>query len=80
MLENWERIEILVEAQEKLGEVIDLIRRAVDDTILETPADAYLIPELKMAQTRNHEYLGRRTNLDELIQALEEISNEDNEA
>lgn len=74
-MDHDERIDTLRDAQDLLGEVIDLIERAIHGTELEPLAYSYLIPALKMAQTQDHEYLGSQTaNLDELIHALKEMA------
>ncbi len=73
MYTQEDRIEMLLDAQEQLGEVISLIKDAVRGTDSEHYAGSYVIPTLLMAKNEEHGYLGSQpANLDELIAAFED--------
>ncbi len=73
MLDLQERLELLEEARKAIYEAADLIEQAVWNTELEAFAASYVIPALKMAASRDHEYLGSQpANIDELIAGITE--------
>jgi hypothetical protein len=57
-MNTQDRINNLQEAQDLIREAIDLIESALRGTDSENHADAYLIPQLKMAISDDHGYLG----------------------
>lgn len=67
-----ERIAHLDEAKTLIDEAIQHIKMAVAGTYLEPPVKAYVIPLLIRIATRDHQWLGSQTNLDDLIDALNE--------
>ncbi len=68
-----ERVEDLEDAREALVQAIELIEQATRHTPVESYADAYIIPTLRMCASDDHTYLGHQpANIDELICALED--------
>jgi len=67
-----ERIECIDDAQEKLGEVIELIEKAVSGLGIEGMTRAYLIDHLKIYHTNSHGFLSNDPNLDRLREQLED--------
>lgn len=65
-----ERIEQLMDAQEKLREAVELIRQATRGTTMEERARRTIIAHLEMATDDNHSWLGAETNLDDLISEI----------
>lgn len=76
-LTNEERVDQLVEAQEKLREVIELLEDALKGTSEERYADAYLIGHLK-ARLGSDEY-GGDDNIQRYIDKFIEAGNDDTE-
>lgn len=65
-----ERAELAREAQEKLLEAIDLLRRAVNGHPTERNTKAYIIDHLRIMASSDHSFLSRDKNLDEVIEEL----------
>jgi hypothetical protein len=64
----------LIDAQEKLGEVIELVEfycRATHDR----NAEVYLLSRLKITQSKNSEYMSHDLSLDDLIARLDDELN-----
>ncbi len=76
-MDTNERVSMLEEAQGLLEEAVSLIRQAVRGTHVEDSAASYLIPHLKMRISDQHEYLGREQNVAELIDALRESEDDE---
>lgn len=55
-MDNYERIELLEDAQDKINEAISLIREAVEETDLEQSAEAYIIGHLANWANGNNPY------------------------
>lgn len=70
-MNNKERIDNLGEAQELIGQAIDLIAEAVRGTSLQGAAEAYLISVLQTAISENNEWLGQNpSNIQSMIEEL----------
>lgn len=65
-----ELTEILRDAQEKLFEAIELLEQYVQATD-DKAAEAYIVDHLKIMASRDHGFLSRDTNIDDLIAAVE---------
>ena len=71
MMENYERIEQLKEAQDALRRIVEDIKDAVRGTSVSNTANAYLIPALEVAIDDESEWLGGNPgNLQSLIDDL----------
>ena len=73
---NYEAIEKLAEAQGFIDDSIELIEEAlmlVANQQLMNEAKAYLIPQLKMAARKEHEYLASSicNNIDYLVEGIQ---------
>ena len=79
-------IDSLNEAHEKLEEAISHLMEA-KSAMRANPAtasiasrmDSYLIPNLKIALTQDHEYMSRGLSIDEIIQEVREAGEYDSE-
>ena len=70
-MKNYERIQLLEEAKEKINEAVSLIREALENTDFETSAEAYIIGHLDNWANGNNPY-------DEHIpKIIEELENEE---
>jgi len=67
-----ERIELLDEAEEKLWEVIDLIRGAVKDTSEEGRAESYILPHLKSWINSSYQIASIKELRENIIRKYEE--------
>lgn len=68
------KVELVEQAQEKLKEVIKLLEAACID---DGNAQAYIIDNLKIICSRDHDFLSHDLNLDDLIERYED-DDEDN--
>lgn len=71
-------LDTLYEAQEHLNQAIALLETYVRETN-DYNAEAYLVDHLKIFAGRNHGFLSRDLNLDDLIDRLDEIDPEEEE-
>ena len=65
-----ERIEQLMDAQEKLREAVELIRQAMRGTPGEERSRRTIIATLEMATDSNHSWLGIETSVEDLIDQI----------
>lgn len=72
-----ERIDALQEAQDLLREAVLLVRQATSDTTIEERARRLVIAYLEMATDSNHDWLGRSTSIEDLIEDLKEEEDEE---
>lgn len=80
-MENTERIDILMDAQEKINEAVELIRDAVRGSGEANRVDAYLIPALEMAASSQHGWLGSNPcSIDKVIETLSEDEGDDDDS
>ncbi len=70
--------DILYEAQEHLNEAIRRIETYINETD-DRNAEAYLLDHLRIFAGREHGYLTRDINIDDLIERLDERDDEDEE-
>ena len=77
MLTTSERVRTIEEAQDKLREAIELVEQATKGTAIEQRTKYTLIAGLQMAIDKDHEWLGRATSLQDLIEELEENEEEE---
>ncbi len=68
-------IDALYEAQEHLKDAIRLLDRYVRETN-DSGAEAYIVDHLRIMAGRDHNFLGRDLNIDDLIEALNEWEEE----
>ncbi len=75
--EIQDKIELLEKARELIEEAVDNIKEAVSNTDEKERAKAYIIPTLEMCCYKETNWLGKQpSNIEELIEALEEYENE----
>ncbi len=67
-----ERINLLIDAQEKLHEAKDLITEAVEDSSCEANTKAYLTDQLEILTSSDHCWLSNNLNVDKIIEKLRE--------
>jgi len=77
--ELQEQIDLLTEAQDKLIEVVELVKMAIHGSEVEATATAYLIPSLEQDISDDNQWIGGRNpgNLQNLIDQLTEILKEE---
>lgn len=78
-IDNDSLIDTLYEAQEHLNEAINLLETYVGQTG-DHNAEAYLVDHLKIFAGRNHGFLSRDLNIDDLIERLNEYEDEEEES
>lgn len=79
-MEKQDRIDQLHEAQSMILEAVILIKEAVQDTSVEARAHSYLISDLEIAATEEHDWLAENFgNIDALIRTLDEETDADDE-
>ena len=71
-LTTEERVEKIREAQEHIAEAIELIRDAVHGTDCQAHVKAYILDHLKIMGSRDHGFLSRDTNLDDVTEMIED--------
>jgi hypothetical protein len=74
-----EQIDLLKEAQDKMYEVVELVKMAIDTSEVEGMATAYLIPSLEQDISSDNSWIGGQNpaNLQSLIDHLTELLNEE---
>ena len=72
-------IDSLYEAQEHLNQAISLLESYVRETG-DHNAEAYLVDHLKIFAGRNHGFLSRDLNIDDLIERLNEYEDDEEES
>ena len=70
-MENYERMELLENAQDKINEAIELIREAVENTECEKSIEYYIIPHLSNWANGNNPYDEHIPNI------IKQINNEE---
>ena len=72
-----EMIDALTDAQDKLGEVIDLLQQVARvDSHNSSWAESYLIAHLQTLASDNHSYLSRDRNIGDWIEMIEAEADE----
>lgn len=75
-MNTTERVEMVMDAQEKLREAIDLIRQATSGEEMGERVRRTIIANLEMIVDADHVWLGRQANLSDLIDEINEEKDE----
>lgn len=77
---NREKIAMIEEAQNKLHEALDLVRKAIEDLDNSVFYEAYILDHLRIMIDADHDFMSCDPNLDDIIDSLRnEASDEEDE-
>ena len=75
-MSTYELTDILKDAQEKLFDAIELLTTYVNETG-DSNAKAYIVDHLKIMASRDHNFLSRDVNIDDLVDRVNEAGDYD---